>query len=92
MLAAFAAAGVSPRTRPDPYPDLGTQAVRDGAGIVVYVRSAYPPELADSVLVALEPPVTLPFDLAYRPASRTPALDALLDVARSLDRGGRADP
>src|SRR4051794_5122260 len=35
VLGAFARAGVVPRTRPDPYPDLGLQAVREGAGVVL---------------------------------------------------------
>ena len=84
VLAAFAAAGVAPATRPDPYPDLGTQAVREGAGIVVYVRSGFPPALPGTVLVPVEPAVTLPFHLAYRPASRSAAIDAVLEVARSI--------
>jgi DNA-binding transcriptional LysR family regulator len=84
VLAAFAAAGATPSTRPDPYPDLGVQAVREGAGVVVYARSGFPPELADTVLVTLDPPVTLPFHLAHRPASRSAATDAVLEVARAL--------
>ncbi len=40
--------GFEPRTRPDPYPDLGLQAVREGLGVVLYVRSAFPPELTGS--------------------------------------------
>jgi DNA-binding transcriptional LysR family regulator len=87
VLATFAAAGMAPRTRPDPYPDLGMQAVREGAGVVVYVRSAFPPALPDSVLVPLDPPVTLPFHVAFRSGSRSPAVDAVLDVARSLAAG-----
>jgi DNA-binding transcriptional LysR family regulator len=87
VLALFAEAGMSPRTRPDPYPDLGMQAVREGAGIVVYVRGAFPPELPDSVLVPLDPPVTLPFHLAFRPAARSPAVDAVIEVVRSLAAG-----
>jgi DNA-binding transcriptional LysR family regulator len=92
VLEMFAAAGMSPRTRPDPYPDLGMQAVREGAGIVIYVRSAFPPALPDSVLVALDPPLTLPFHLALRPASRSPAVDAVLDVARTLAAGASNAP
>ena len=88
VLAAFAAAGVAPRTRPDPYPDLGTQAVREGAGVVVYVRSAFPPELPDTVLVPLEPAITLPFRLAVRRGGRSPALDAVIEAGRTLHPEG----
>jgi len=83
VLAAFAGAGIEPRTAPDPYPDLGVRAVRDGVGIVIYVRSAFPAELPGSAFVALDPPLTLPFALAWRPASRTRALDAVLGAARA---------
>jgi DNA-binding transcriptional LysR family regulator len=84
VLTAFADAGVTPRTAVDPYPDLGLQAVREGVGIVVYVRSAYPPGLEGSVFVALAPPVTLPFHLAWRSGARGRALDAVLAAARAL--------
>jgi DNA-binding transcriptional LysR family regulator len=84
VLTAFADAGVTPRTAVDPYPDLGLQAVREGVGIVVYVRSAYPPVLEGSVFVALAPPVTLPFHLAWRSGARGRALDAVLAAARAL--------
>jgi DNA-binding transcriptional LysR family regulator len=83
VLGAFAAAGIAPRTAPDPYPDLGVRAVRDRLGIVIYVRSAFPDELPGSVFVDLEPPLTLPFALAWRPGSRTRALDAVLGAVRA---------
>jgi DNA-binding transcriptional LysR family regulator len=83
VLGAFAAAGITPRTAPDPYPDLGVRAVRDGIGIVIYVRSAFAADLPGSVFVALEPPLTLPFALAWRPASRTRVLDAVLGAIRA---------
>lgn len=83
VLGAFAAAGLAPRTAPDPYPDLGLRAVRDGVGVVIYVRSAFPAELPGSVFVELEPPLTLPFSLAWRPGSRTRALDAVLGAVRA---------
>jgi DNA-binding transcriptional LysR family regulator len=41
VLDACRAAGFEPHTRPGPYPDLGTQAVREGLGIVLYVRTAF---------------------------------------------------
>jgi len=84
VLTAFADAGVTPRTAVDPYPDLGLQAVRERVGVVVYVRSAYPPGLEGSVFVALAPPVTLPFHLAWRSGARGRALDAVLAAARAL--------
>ena len=77
-------AGFTPRTVADPYPDLGRQAVREGLGVVIYARGAFAHEVEGSVFVPIEPRVTLPFDLLWRPDARTGALDAVLDVARSL--------
>jgi DNA-binding transcriptional LysR family regulator len=78
------ARGFTPLTRPDPYPDLGLQAVRERLGVVVYVRSAFPPEVRGSAFVPVEPVVTFPFSLAWRSGARSAALDAVLGVARSL--------
>ena len=79
--AGFAAAGVAPRTRPDPYPDLGLQAVREGLGVVVYVRSAYPADLPGSVFVPVEPAFSLPFHLVARPGEDA-AVRAALEIAQ----------
>jgi DNA-binding transcriptional LysR family regulator len=79
----FASAGMTPRTAPDPYPDLGLRAVRERVGVVVYVRSAYPPKLPGAAFVALHPLLTLPFHLAWRTTSRTRAIDAVLDAVRA---------
>src|SRR5215207_3674221 len=76
--------GFRPSTRPDPYPDLGLQAVREGLGVVVYVRSAFPSEVPGSVFVPVAPAVSCPFSLAWRAGARSAALDAVLAVARSL--------
>jgi len=84
VLAACRAAGFEPRTVVDPYPDLGLQAVRDGLGVVVYVRTAFAERVPGSVFVALDPPVTLPFDLLWRPGRRSGALGAVLAAARGL--------
>ena len=75
------AAGVEPETLPDPHPDLGGQAVREGLGVVLYVASAFgaPPE--GSRLVPVAPTVTLPFVLAWRAGARSAALDAVLNEA-----------
>ena len=77
-------AGFEPNTVPDPYPDLGLQAIRDGLGVVVYVRTAFAQHLDGSVFVPIEPPITMPFDLLWRKATKSGALDAVLRVARSL--------
>lgn len=83
------AAGFEPNTVPDPYPDLGLQAIRDGLGIVIYVRTAFGPDLEGSVFVPIDPPITMPFDLLWRPGANSGALDAALGVARRLrDREG----
>jgi len=78
------AAGFEPRTVPDPYPDLGVQAVREGLGVVIYVRTAFAPALPGSAFVPIAPAVTLPFDLLRRPGAPSAALEAVLDVARGL--------
>jgi DNA-binding transcriptional LysR family regulator len=86
VLELFAAHGLAPETRPDPYPDLGLQAVRDGLGVVVYVRSAFPGDVPGSAFVPVAPVVTFPFSLAWRAGPRSAALDAVLAVARGLKR------
>jgi DNA-binding transcriptional LysR family regulator len=84
VLAAFAAAGITPRTRPDPFPDLGLQAVREHLGVVIYASGAYPDPLPGSAFVALVPPVLLPFDLATTKGATGAALRAVADAARTL--------
>ena len=84
VLELCAARGFSPLTRPDPYPDLGLQAVREGLGVVVYVRSAFPADVPGSVFVPVAPPASFPFSLAWRAGGRSAAMDAVLAVARSL--------
>ncbi|MEA2154726.1 MAG: hypothetical protein QOE11_866 [Solirubrobacteraceae bacterium] len=82
-------AGFEPATIADPYPDLGLQAVREGLGVVVYVRTAFAADVQGSVFVPIEPPVTLPFELLWRRGARSGALGAALAVARDLrDREG----
>ncbi len=70
--------GFEPRTRPDPYPDLGLQAVREGLGVVIYVRSAFPPELTGSAFVPVKPLETFPFTLAWKVGVRSSAIAAVL--------------
>jgi DNA-binding transcriptional LysR family regulator len=82
VVAACRAAGFEPRTRPDPYPDLGTQAIREGLGIVLYVRTAFGPRLEGSVLVPLEPVITFPFVLVWRENARSAALSAVLAASK----------
>jgi DNA-binding transcriptional LysR family regulator len=76
------ARGFEPDTRPDPYPDLGLQAVREGLGVVVYVRGAFAPELPGSAFVPVAPPAGFPFAVAWRDAPVPPALGAVLGVLR----------
>jgi DNA-binding transcriptional LysR family regulator len=59
--------------------------VRDGLGVVVYVRSAFPADVPGSVFVPVEPVVTFPFSLAWRAGARSAALDAVLEVAREIE-------
>ena len=87
VLSAFRTAGITPRTLADPYPypDLGLQAVREGLGVVIYPRSAFPAELDGSAFVPLTPPVEMPFHLAHRAAPKTAAVRSVLQVARTLE-------
>jgi DNA-binding transcriptional LysR family regulator len=83
------AAGFEPQTVPDPYPDLGLQAIREGLGVVIYPRTAFAPDLGGSVFVPIEPAVTLPFELLWRRGPPSGALETVLEVALGLgDRGG----
>jgi DNA-binding transcriptional LysR family regulator len=84
ILAAFAAAGLRPKTSADPYPDLGLQAVRERGAVVIYVRSAYPEQLDGSAFVQLEPALTLPFHLAVHRESRNPGTGVLVAAATEL--------
>lgn len=86
VLGAFADQGITPHTRVDPYPDLGLQAVRDGLGIVVYVRSAYPDALGGSAFVELCPPFRLPFHLATREGTTGSAIRAIQAIGRGLSQ------
>jgi DNA-binding transcriptional LysR family regulator len=70
----------------DPYPDLGLQAVREGLGIVIYPRSAFPADLAGSAFVPLVPHVMMPFHLAHRSPTKTAAVRSVLQVAHGLER------
>jgi DNA-binding transcriptional LysR family regulator len=78
------AAGFEPTTVPDPYPDLGLQAIREGLGVVIYVRTAFAPDLEGSAFVPIVPTITLPFDLLWRRGISSGALNAALGVAREL--------
>ncbi|HEX8053740.1 MAG TPA: LysR substrate-binding domain-containing protein [Thermoleophilaceae bacterium] len=84
ILGAFTELGIAPRTRADPYPDLGLQAVREGLGLVIYARSAFPERLAGSAFVPVDPPLTLPFQLVVREGPRSAAVEAVASIARSL--------
>jgi DNA-binding transcriptional LysR family regulator len=86
------ARGFEPTVRPDPYPDLGLQAVREGLGVVVYVRGAFPPDLPGSAFVAVAPEATFPFSLAWRDAPRSAALGAALAAIQwSAERSANED-
>lgn len=85
VLSAFAREGVTPRTRPDPYPDLGLQAVRERLGVAVYVRTAFPPALEGSAFVPVEPPLGLPFHLAYPAQRKNAALKRILTILGTFE-------
>jgi DNA-binding transcriptional LysR family regulator len=77
------ARGFEPVLRPDPYPDLGLQAVREGLGVVVYVRGAFPASVPGSAFVPVEPAAAFPFSLAWRDAPQAGALDAVLAAVKA---------
>jgi DNA-binding transcriptional LysR family regulator len=65
-------AGFDPATFPDPYVDLGTRAVQEGLGVVLYVPDAFATDPPNATLLPVEPSVTLPFVLVWRePAGTT---------------------
>ena len=80
VIAACRAAGFVPKTRPDPYPDLGIQAVREGLGIVLYARSGFPGRLEGTALVPVVPEVPLPFILVWRDDGPNARIQALLET------------
>lgn len=84
VLAAFAAEGISPPTVADPYPDLGLQSSRERLGVTVDARSAFPPELEGWAFVPIDPPVLLPYHVAWHTRSRTAPLGLVLRAARDL--------
>jgi DNA-binding transcriptional LysR family regulator len=84
VLEAGRAAGFEPKATPDPHADLGMRAVREGVGVVLYPRSSFPAELGGSVLLELDPPVTLPFDIVWAPFRRSGAVQAVLAAARHI--------
>jgi DNA-binding transcriptional LysR family regulator len=87
VVSAFANVGIEPQTRVDPHPDLGLQAVREGAGLVIYARSAFPEQLAGSAFVPLEPSLPLPFQLAFRRGTKSVPVGVVLTIAESLRSG-----
>lgn len=92
VLSAFSQEGITPRTQPDPYPDLGLQAVRERRGIVVYARSAFPDTLDGSSFVPLRPPLPLPFHLVARAGRTSEAARTVLAIARDLGRATGTSP
>ncbi len=82
ILSAFTDLGITPRTRNDPYPDLGLQAVREHLGIVIYARSAFPDRLDGSAFVPLDPPLLLPFHLAVRTGATSAPVRTVLRIAQ----------
>jgi DNA-binding transcriptional LysR family regulator len=80
------ARGFEPVVRPDPYPDLGLQGVREGLGVVVYVRGAFLADVPGSAFVPVEPAVGFPFSLAWRAAPRSGALEAVIAAILSVSR------
>jgi DNA-binding transcriptional LysR family regulator len=92
VLSAFSERGIVPRTRVDPHPDLGLQAVREGLGLVLYARSAFPANLAGSAFVPLAGDLVLPFQLAFRRGAGSAPLRELLGVAKTLGASAAGEP
>jgi DNA-binding transcriptional LysR family regulator len=89
----FAAAGLSPTTLPDPYPDLGLLAAIEGRAIVLGSPVQAVRERQDLAILDVAPRVTLPFDLVWRDRALPATLAAIIDIARQLrDRSGWLSP
>lgn len=86
------AEGFTPALCRDPYPNLALQAVREGLGVAIHVRTAFGLDLSGARLVPMEPGVTLPFTLVWRQGARSTALDGLRQAALALVRGGESAP
>lgn len=85
----FAAAGLSPNTLPDPYPDLGLLAAIEGRAIVLGSPVQAVRERQDLACLEVAPELTLPFDLVWRDRPPPATLAAIIDIARQLrDRSG----
>lgn len=85
MLSAFAQHGIAPRTRTDPYPDLGLQAVRQHLGVVIYARGAFPHHLDRSAFIPLQPPLGLVFHIATRQGVTSAPVRSVLAIADALN-------
>src|SRR3954452_19345374 len=85
----FAAAGLSPNTLPDPYPDLGLLAAIEGRAVVLGSPVQAVRERPDLAILEIAPQLTLPFDLVWRDRALPATLAAIIDIARTLrDRSG----
>jgi len=85
VLSAFGQQGIAPRTRTDPYPDLGLQAVREHLGVVIYARGAFPHHLDRSAFIPLQPPLGLPFHIATRQGVTSAPVRSVLTIADALN-------
>ena len=75
---------LSPTSVPAPLSRSGLQAIRDGIGVVIYVRTAFAPDLEGSGARADRPPDHDALRPALAARHQHGALDAALSVAREL--------
>ena len=59
--------------------------------MVVYVRDAFPEDLAGSAFVALDPELALPFHLVRRAGAPSAAVRTVVEAAAGLDARCRRD-
>jgi DNA-binding transcriptional LysR family regulator len=76
--------GVSPRTVPDPYPDLGLLAAAEGIGVTLGLATQLDDRIRGLKALEVEPALTLPFELVWREENRSPALRVVLETAREV--------
>jgi DNA-binding transcriptional LysR family regulator len=84
LAAAFAAAGIEPKATAHPYPDLGLQAVREGLGVLLFPRGAFPRDVPGIASLGVDGSPQLPFHLAVRADATSAALRAVVETASQM--------
>jgi DNA-binding transcriptional LysR family regulator len=84
IIATFERAGLHPQTVQDPYPDAGLLAAIEGRSITVGPIQQFDDVSAEISVLEVEPPCTLPFELAWRDPDESAPLTAILAITRRV--------